>query len=67
MRKNLADIVEISLLLPSWQVDALENAAANRGLTIGQMVRLLIGDNVEDESFPCNRIGAVYEDLAVQF
>lgn len=36
------DIVELSLLLPSWQAAELETAAQDRGLTTGQMVRQLI-------------------------
>jgi hypothetical protein len=38
------DVMEISLLLPGWQVQALESAARDRGLTAGQMVRRLIRD-----------------------
>jgi hypothetical protein len=38
------EIVELSVLLPSWQVEALENAAQNQGLTTAQMVRVLIRD-----------------------
>jgi hypothetical protein len=37
-----ADVMEITLLLPGWQVEALEAAARDRGLTAGQMVRRLI-------------------------
>ncbi len=37
------EMVEIALLLPVWQIDALESAAHSRGLTTGQMVRSLIG------------------------
>jgi len=37
-----ADVAEISLLLPGWQLDALENAAHARGLTPGQMVRCVL-------------------------
>jgi hypothetical protein len=37
------DLVELSLLLPQWQVEALELAARGRGLTAGQMLRRLIG------------------------
>jgi hypothetical protein len=37
------EVVEIALLLPVWQIDALESAAHSRGLTTGQMVRSLIG------------------------
>ncbi len=36
-------MVELSLLLPQSQVDALEAAARGRGLTAGQMLRRLIG------------------------
>ena len=38
-----ADVIELSLLLPGCQLEALENAARDRGLTIGQMIRRLIG------------------------
>ena len=38
------DIVEVPLLLPVWQVSALERAAHKRGLTAGQMVRQLLHD-----------------------
>jgi hypothetical protein len=37
-------LTELSLLLPQWQVDALELAASSRGLTTGQMLRRLIGN-----------------------
>ena len=37
------DLVELSLLLPQWQVEALDLAARGRGLTAGQMLRRLIG------------------------
>ena len=36
-------LVELSLLLPQWQMEALEAAAHCRGLTAGQMLRRLIG------------------------
>jgi len=35
-------LTELSLLLPQWQVDALEQFAQSRGLTTGQMLRRLI-------------------------
>jgi hypothetical protein len=38
------DVVEIPLLLPGWQVSALETAAHSRGQTAGQMVRDLLRD-----------------------
>jgi hypothetical protein len=37
-------LVELSLLVPQWQVEALEVAARGRGLTAGQMLRRLIGN-----------------------
>jgi hypothetical protein len=36
------EMVELSVLLPSWQADALESAAQDQGLTTAQMVRVLI-------------------------
>ena len=38
------DMVELSVLLPSWQAEALESAAQDQGLTTAQMVRSLIRD-----------------------
>lgn len=38
------EMVELSVLLPSWQAEALESAAQNQGLTTAQMVRFLIRD-----------------------
>ena len=37
-----SELVEVSLLLPRWQAEALEAAAHDRGLTAGQMLRKLI-------------------------
>jgi hypothetical protein len=36
------EVVEVSLLLPGWQVQALAEAAQARGLTTGEMVRQLL-------------------------
>jgi hypothetical protein len=36
------DVVEVPLLLPGWQVSALESVAHQRGLTAAAMVRNLI-------------------------
>jgi hypothetical protein len=36
------DVVELSLLLPGWQLGALEKASRRQGLTTGQMVRRLV-------------------------
>ncbi len=33
------EMAEISLLLPSWQMEALESAACAEGMTVGQYLR----------------------------
>ena len=38
------DVVEVPLLLPDWQVQALEVLAHERGLTAGELVRRLLSD-----------------------
>ncbi len=38
------DVVEIPLLLPSWQVAALADAAQDRGQTTGEMLRQMLQD-----------------------
>jgi hypothetical protein len=43
------EVVEVSLLLPGWQVTALESAAHERGLTAAEMVRSLLRDFIEDQ------------------
>ena len=35
-------VVEIPLLLPNWQVEALESVAHQQGLTAGEMIRQLL-------------------------
>jgi hypothetical protein len=37
-------VVELSVLLPGWQAVKVERLAYSRGLTVGQLIRLLIGD-----------------------
>jgi hypothetical protein len=44
LRRLDSEMVELSLLLPQWQVEVLELAARGRGLTTGQMLRRLIGN-----------------------
>ena len=39
-----AEVVELALLLPRWQVMALESAARKRNMTTGQMLRRLLGE-----------------------
>jgi hypothetical protein len=38
------EVVEVPLLLPGWQISALEKEAHHRGLTAGEMVRHLLHD-----------------------
>jgi hypothetical protein len=38
------DVVEMPLLLPRWQAEALEAAAKRRGMTTGQMLRRVIAE-----------------------
>jgi hypothetical protein len=40
--EDLADVAEVSILLPNWQFAALENAAQARGLTSAQLMRRLL-------------------------
>ncbi len=48
------EVAEISLLLPGWQLAALESAAQARGLTSAQLVRRLLRDFIDrhDEGEP---------------
>lgn len=36
------EMVELSLLVPQWQIEALETAASFRGITAGQMLRRVL-------------------------
>jgi hypothetical protein len=38
------DVVEIPLLIPNWQAEALESAAHQQGLTAGELIRHLLLD-----------------------
>jgi hypothetical protein len=33
------EVVELSLLLPAWQIGALEQLAQTEGMTVGQLLR----------------------------
>jgi hypothetical protein len=44
------EVVELALLLPRWQAEALEDAAHRRGLTTGQMLRKMIGSSLKDRT-----------------
>jgi hypothetical protein len=39
-----SDVIELPILLPEWQVVALEEAAKDRGMTVGQLLRRLVAD-----------------------
>jgi hypothetical protein len=41
---NPNDVIELPILLPEWQVTALEEAARGRGMTIGQLLRRVFHD-----------------------
>ena len=38
------EVVEMQLILPRWQISALEEAAQSRGMTTGQILRRVIND-----------------------
>ena len=40
------EIVELPLLLPRWQIQALETAARRQGITTGQMIRRVISQQL---------------------
>jgi hypothetical protein len=42
------EMVELPLLLPGWQVDALEQVAADAHLTIGQYLRRLVTHSIAE-------------------
>lgn len=46
------ELVELSLLVPRWQVNALERLADEVGVTVGQMLRRLLGDYVQLQAAP---------------
>lgn len=51
-----ADVMELPLLLPAGDATALERAARRRGLTVGQMLRLLVREFLhEAEDAPGSR------------
>ena len=54
------DVAEISLLLPGWQLAALEDAARSRGLTSAQLVHRLLRDFInrqdDDELEPDEKL-----------
>jgi hypothetical protein len=59
---GLADeeVVEIPLLLPTWQAAALVTTAQQHGLTVAEMVRRLLGNFLQ--SFRASRTGVGERD-----
>jgi len=39
------DVIELPLLIPEWQLDALEEAAREKNMTVGQYVRRLFSEH----------------------
>jgi len=48
------DLLELALLLPRWQVLALEELAKSRGVSIGQMLRRLITELLRERGMQEN-------------
>ncbi len=48
MTRQDQEVVELPLLLPKWQAVELENAARQRGMTMGQLLRRVIRDVLDD-------------------
>lgn len=46
------EIVELALLVPRWQAEALEEAAHDRGISTGQMLRRMIGNGLKGLTSP---------------
>lgn len=46
---DASEIVEVPLLLPGWQMSALERAAYLRGITAAEMVRQLLREFIADQ------------------
>jgi hypothetical protein len=50
------EVEELALLLPSWQVMALAEAAESEGLTVAQLMRRLINQTLAP--FPGNKLSS---------
>jgi hypothetical protein len=42
------DMTELALLVPTWQLDQLEQLARDQGLTLGQVIRRLINAYLQE-------------------
>jgi hypothetical protein len=47
-----SDVTELCLLLPAWQVGALEQAAQAEGITVAQLLRRVVARTVAQSSLP---------------
>jgi hypothetical protein len=48
MTRQDQEVVELPLLLPKWQAVELEAAARQRGMTMGQLLRRVIREALDD-------------------
>jgi len=48
MTRQDQEVVELPLLLPKWQAVELEAAARQRGMTMGQLLRRVIRQVLDD-------------------
>ena len=46
------EVAELSLLVPSWQAAALEQAACTQGITPGQLVRRILQQVIGTAQYP---------------
>ena len=56
---SLEDVVEMSLLLPGWQMSKLETVAHEQGVTTAAMVRHLLRDFLAAPPPPKARMASV--------
>jgi len=49
-----SDISEISLLLPTWQIECLSELAQERGMNVAQLLRGMIREIVPQDEFSAN-------------
>ena len=52
------EVTELSLLLPVWQIDALDQAAQAEGITVAQLLRRVINKTLTQA--PLNPAGYYY-------
>ncbi len=52
MTRQDQEVVELPLLLPKWQAVELEAAARQRGMTMGQLLRRVIREVLDETPAP---------------